>query len=311
MKKIIHICLVSKYDNALIIKQNISNFTKIYPKLIFKFYIICPQEDFFYFRKIFGKNDGIKIISEVSIIELKNFKNIFLSYFDKSKKKILTRVNWYYQQCLKISFLFLTNNSLNILWDADTIILKKINFFDNKFKVSKNYENLYELHMPYFITSKIILKNIPKKFNSAINQFASITKKELNMFANELNKFSIKKKKTSHWVAHIIAKSIYESGQSGGSLFSEYELINIWKRKQSLYKFSYIKFFRNGTNLELTKNKIELIKFLNYKHVTYENHFKNYKTKISWFALIIQLIFFETRTIKNFFKNKIKIKFQI
>jgi len=311
MKKIIHICLVTKFDNALLIKQNISNFTKIYPKLILKFYIICPREDFFSFTKIFGRNDGIKIISEESIIKLKDFKNIFLSYFDKSKKKILTQINWYYQQCLKISFLFLTKNSLNIIWDADTIILKKINFFDKKFQASRNYENLYELHMPYFITNKIILKIIPKKFNSAINQFASITKKELNIFAKELNDFLIKKKKTSHWIAHIIAKSIYETGQNDSSLFSEYELINIWKRKQSLYKFSYIKFFRTGTNLKLTKNKIELIKLLNYKHITNEKHFKNHKAKISWFALIIQLIFFETRTIKNFLKNKIKIKFQI
>ena len=302
----ITICFVTTIINIETIKKNIEAFKKNYPNFFFKFIVICPKKDLIFF------NDNLvnqaKIISEESIIKLKNFRRIFLSYFNNKKKKFFTkRVNWYYQQCLKISFLFLNRAPLKVIWDADTLILKYIDFFDDKFLNSKNYENLYELHTPYFVTNNIILKKMPNRFNSAINQFTALTQNETTKLEITLEKFLKKKGNKQNWVSHIMAKGISISNQMNDfSLFSEYELINIWKRNQTNFKFSYIRFYRTNKNYRLTENQVKLLKIFNYKHLTYEKHLLNSKKnniKNNWIKFIIQLIFFEITMIKNFFKN--------
>ena len=79
---------------------------KIYNSYNLNFFIICPSRD----KKIFElfKNKNVSIINEDEIIAFSNFKNIFNLYMKKSPyfNQIQSRVSWYYQQCLKISFIF-------------------------------------------------------------------------------------------------------------------------------------------------------------------------------------------------------------
>ena len=68
------------------------------------------------------------------------------------------RLQWYYQQILKISFVlkFITNkNEKIIIWDADTILLKKINFF--KQNISIKYGTINEFHKEYFLTNECLI----------------------------------------------------------------------------------------------------------------------------------------------------------
>ena len=69
------------------------------------------------------------------------------------------RFGWYFQQFIKISELRGDNkNTTNLIWDADTIPLKKLHFIENG-KV--NYYQGSEYHKPYFdLISRIL--SIPK-----------------------------------------------------------------------------------------------------------------------------------------------------
>ena len=82
------------------------------------------------------KNHNITIVNEDDILSFKDFKNIFLNLSKaiKYQKEFENRLGWYYQQMLKITFVidFIDNKKESIvIWDADTIVLRKINFFRN------------------------------------------------------------------------------------------------------------------------------------------------------------------------------------
>ena len=125
---ILNICQVSLKDNIPLILENYKIFRRLYKSI--KIYIICPKDQINEFRKKLNFED-IKIIDEDEIISLEEFNEIF----EKTSKNILyktqfkKRLSWYYQQILKITFALNFINEKNenlVIWDADTIILKKI-----------------------------------------------------------------------------------------------------------------------------------------------------------------------------------------
>ena len=124
---------VSLGRNAPVIKKNYINLKKFYKN--FNLYIICPRKNVAQFKSEFNL-PNIQIINEDLFLSKSNFSKIFNKYFSKSNyfKKIKWREGWYYQQILKISFVFLFFKKKNtkhlIQWEADTIILKKIVFFN-------------------------------------------------------------------------------------------------------------------------------------------------------------------------------------
>jgi len=63
--------------------------------------------------------------------------------------------NWYLQQFIKLAALYdVQDNELNLIWDADTIPLKEINFSNGK---SVNFYTGSENHKPYFETTRRLL----------------------------------------------------------------------------------------------------------------------------------------------------------
>ena len=174
----LNICQVSLAGNIPIIKQNIEKFNNFYNSVFF--YIIVPNKDFNQFkRKI--KNHNVEIIPEDKLIKFKAFKKISNSFFKKSKyyKKIQHRLTWYYQQILKLSFIIDFVNKKNenvIIWDADTIIIKKIKFFNQKKSVK--YGNTSYFHKAYYHTNKTILKELPKYYISSLSQFVNLSTQE-------------------------------------------------------------------------------------------------------------------------------------
>ena len=133
----INICQVSLARDISIVKENYFNFIKLYKNL--KFYIICQNKDLSLFKSIFDF-ENCKIVNEDEILSLKDFRNIFtnLSKNLNYREEFEQRLTWYYQQVLKLSFaidFIYKSKEKIVIWDADTIILKKINFF------TKNLEN--------------------------------------------------------------------------------------------------------------------------------------------------------------------------
>ena len=187
------LCQVSLNHNIPLIKENYYNFKKIYGSV--KIFVICPKRQIKEFKKKLNF-EGINIINEDNIFPFNDFNKIFLELSKKVsyQKKFSKRLKWYYQQILKISFAFdfIKKNKNLIIWDADTIILNKIEFFkkDN----SINYGNFYENNKDYYLTNKNILKFFPRYNISFLNQFISICKKDYDFFLKNILKKSNDKK---------------------------------------------------------------------------------------------------------------------
>ena len=311
----INICQVSlKRDIPLIIK-NFENFKKFYKKI--KIYIICPSQDFLEFKNNLDFKEFI-ILKEDALISLVKFEEIFkslsenISYETDFKK----RIKWYYQQVLKISFILkfiIEENKKIIIWDADTIILNKINFFENDHSIL--YGNFNEFHRPYYDTNKEILKNLPSYYISFLNQFIAITVREGKFLIDKI--LGNEKKNICENLSKKILQSIFLVHKKyNGSMFSEYELIGQTNNLLNKKKQKPILTLRFGLNGILTKHQNLLVKILNFKHVTYEHSHQNIDSvgmlnrKQSWSKLIKimikNLVKFYLRYLKHNFKYMIK-----
>lgn len=274
-KKNLNICQVSLAGNIPIILENYKTFTKFYNNT--NFYIICPASQ----KKIFIKKlnyANVNIISENTILTFSKCKSIANKYF-KSKsyfKKIQPRLRWYYQQILKISFIidFLKKNDSIIIWDADTLILKKISFFIKNLSVS--YGTTSEFHRAYYDTNKTILKKLPKYYISCLAQFISLSKIESEKLKNNLSKFHRKKNPTSEWITNIVFKSISKTHKLyNGSMFSEYELIGQSNLMYKNTKQILISGIRENLNGKLSSFQKKIAIFLGYSYVAYEHTHDN------------------------------------
>ena len=280
MSKFIPIlCQVSLDNNIPIIKENYENFKKIYNTV--KIYVVCPKSQVKKFKDKLNFKE-IKIINEDQILSFRDFKKMFIKLSRKInyQKKFTSRLKWYYQQILKIIFIFkfIEKNKHLIIWDADTIILKKIDFY--KKNSSINYGNFYEYNEDYYKTNKQILKIFPKYYISFLNQFISINKRDNKFFVENIFKEKNWKKNLERKTVKIILQNIFKAhSEYRGSMFSEYELIG-----QSNYILNKsiqkpILFLRQNLDGKLTNLQKFISKGLNFKHVTYEHKHIGIKNK--------------------------------
>ncbi len=303
----LNICQVSLSGNIPIIKENIKQFSNNYNNC--KFYIICPSKEKKHFlKKINNKN--CKIIEEETLISFKKFKKISNTFLRKKKyhKDIQSRLGWYYQQVLKISFLInfvKRKNKPIIIWDADTILLKKINFFNKK--NSEKYGNTSEFHKAYYITNKQILKKLPNYYISCLSQFIAVTPREIDYLIKKLKNYIKKNKPTGKWISTIMMSSISKSHDSyNGSMFSEYELIGQSNLLYSYNNQKLISGMREHLNGRLTYLQLFIVKILGYSYVAYEHSHKNsdsqnmLRRNQKWISFIMLLI---RKTSNKFFRG--------
>jgi len=296
MKKIeeINICQVSLKRDIPLILKNYLNFKKFYKQI--KIFVICPSREFFFFKDVL-KYDEFQIISEDQIISLNEFEKIFLKCSEKIiyKNEFRLRLNWYYQQILKLSFMlnFFDEKKKNlIIWDADTIIINKIHFYNKEKPI--NYGTFNEFHKQYYITNLKILGILPRYYISFLNQFVSITSKEAKFLESKLfqeeNKYKIK---LSLKISELILKKIFSAHRVyNGSMFSEFELIGQSNYLLNNNKQKPILSLRFGLDGVLSNKQLGLVKFLGFKHITYEHSHPNKKSlgmlnrQQSWTGLI-------------------------
>ena len=236
----LNICQVSLARDIPIILENYYSFKKIYKS--FRIFIICPASEIIEFKKRLNYIE-FKFINENDLISFQEFKTIYEDLCDLVKYQELfkDRLSWYYQQVLKLSFIldFVERNKENIIiWDADTLLLKKIEFFKNKNSIA--YGTLFEFHKHYFKTNNSIIGEHPKYFISSLVQFVTLSVSEHYFFCKNIMKldFTNKKERTVFTISKIILKNIFKSHNLyNGSLFSEYELIGIsnlmYKKKKT------------------------------------------------------------------------------
>ena len=305
MKKIneINICQVSLKRDISLIQENYLNFKKFYKQI--KFFIICPLKEVSIFKAKL-KYKEFQIISEDQLISLNEFETIFLKYSKNInyKTEFKLRLSWYYQQILKISFMldFVNKKKQNlIIWDADTIILKKIDFYEDGKPI--NYGTFNEFHKQYYITNLKLLGILPKYYISFLNQFTSVTLNEIFFLKKKLfKKNKTEEKKISFMISELILKSIFSEHKIyNGSMFSEFELIGQSNYLKNDTKQKPILSLRFGLDGLLNRKQLILVKFLGFKHVTYEHSHPNKKS-----IGMLNRVQSWTGLIKVIFKNLLK-----
>ena len=127
------------------------------------------------------------------------------------------RAGWYFQQFLKMAYAYICEDDWYLLWDIDTIPLKRINFFNKNGKVIFDMKS--EFHKPYFYTIKKLI-GIDKTINkSFIAEHMLINKK---IMIDLFEKIEANKKITGDvfFEKILFAIPINDLAKSG---FSEYE----------------------------------------------------------------------------------------
>ncbi len=192
-----------------------------------------------------------------------------------------------------------------IIWDADTLILSKINFFKKNLSVS--YGTTSEYHRAYYDTNRTILKKLPKYFISSLSQFTSITDLENKILQKNISKFLKKNSSTSEWITKVIFMAISKTHKNyNGSMFSEYELIGHSNLMHKNSGQKLISGLRENISGKLTKMQKIIVKLLGYKYVAYEHTHANkfsknmLKRDQNWYLFLKILI---NKTTNKFFRG--------
>ena len=170
-----YIVIVSKPEdlNTLILGMN--NIKKnLNPK---KIIIISNKEA----KKLFTNNNDVLFYDENEIVEGMTYGEVKKLILEKGGDVKYT--GWYFQQFLKMGFSRVFNKNPYIVWDADTLPLKEINFIDNGkyiFYVKNEY------HKPYFDTIKILLNLKKIKKESFISEKMIIIPKYMNQLLDQI-----------------------------------------------------------------------------------------------------------------------------
>lgn len=272
----LNVCQVTLARDLPIIKENFVEFKKYYSSL--NFFIICPLKEIEFFHEI--KQNNIKIINEETVISFEGFKKIFLNNLKNTSyfQEIQSRLNWYYQQALKISFIIdfvKNNNERMIIWDSDTIILKKIDFFGRDFSIK--YATINEFFKAYYLTNKTIFGYLPNFFLSSLLQFVSLTSLENEFLTKNLDNFSKKNNlTTAEWISNLISLAISKTHKNyNGSMFSEYELIGMSNIFLTNNMQKIIPTLRNNLNGKFTELQKNIARTVGFYHVTYEHSYLN------------------------------------
>jgi Family of unknown function (DUF6492) len=122
---------------------------------------------------------------------------------------------WYFQQFLKLSFAFTeTENDYYLVWDADTIPLRPLQFFDDQGRML--FTKSTEHHLPYFETYKNLFGQDPHYEFSFISQHAIVRKSLLREMVQAIEK-NIPGNEIWPW------KIMRHLGGNQPNRFSEYE----------------------------------------------------------------------------------------
>lgn len=172
-------------------------------------HVITKKEDFSMFREACGPRltlwDEAELVSHMTLEEL---RKIPLPFFPKG-------AGWYFQQFLKYAFIDVSNeDEYYLIWDADTVLLKPIDFFTPEGKPI--YTTAAEHHLPYFETYQALFGNKANREFSFISQHQVICKRILREMLTEIES---RNPASKGWAWAIMDNLCGH----GSNLFSEYE----------------------------------------------------------------------------------------
>lgn len=210
-----------------------------------EYLLICPDNQIFDF--ISATPAGWTIVGENSFDSSFNFKRIEGLVTGENK----TRVGWLFQQFLKINAIIdprLNDDDLVLIWDADTVPLKKLEFTNSTTGAIEYYffdtQNRGTVHHePYFTTIKNLL-GLEKKFHASF--IAQCFPTKVGWAREAVNAISSSSDKS---YIEVILNNL--PGISGAE-FSEYETMGTWNYSNHFDSIGFKKrnsWCRNGARL--------------------------------------------------------------
>jgi hypothetical protein len=240
-----------------ILRVNVINFRKYCQNPIAEIYVVSPVSKL--------------IEDECVMLKLKWVDEALIA--PVSKDEILFRlgdpfrVNWFYQQFLKLSFDKIVSTKHYLVLDADTILLSPQYFVDNQKMILKMSD---EFHYLYQLTNKRLIPELKIKLKSFITHHQLIQVEILQQL----------KKKISNGNDKELWQKILVTTKNNSNWFSEYELyghfvrhfypslitIVYWHNK-NLYRKQF-----SEKILESYSRRYASISFHNYNYQIYKEH---------------------------------------
>lgn len=202
-------------------------------------YIITNKKNIHYLKNILD-DDKIKILDEDSIASGLTFNGVMECLLEKDENlKSLT--GWYFQQFLKYAFALSNySNEYYLSWDADTLPLNKIHFFEAGKPL---FTKKIEYHEPYFHTMKKLLgygRLVDFSFIAEHMLFNRVIVRDL------IKQVTSSNVKGTNWMEKIINGCNFE--EKSRNLFSEFETYgNFCKKKYpNFYGLQQLNTFRSA-----------------------------------------------------------------
>lgn len=215
-------------------------------------------------------------LNENDILENLSFNSVANSIEQLGGDK--KNAGWYLQQFIKLGISKISKNPYYLVWDADTIPLKHLDFFDSE---GRPYFNLKrEYNKTYFDTIERLIslkKNINASFISEHMIFNVNYVNELIQIINSNQTL----KGNSFW-EKILFASFYDTNNNQRT-FSEFETYGIFitKYHKKSYSFRKLKTLRRGTDffgenvsndiLSWCSKKLDTISFEKYIASNHKN----------------------------------------
>lgn len=191
-----------------------------------------------YFRQYL--DDPVEVIDEGLVIpsmNLFNLRELSLPCFPRG-------AGWYFQQLLKLGFVFHSGPSFEhyIIWDADTILLRPLEFIDSRGRMI--FTKAEEYHAPYFANYRKLLGHEPRREFSFISQHIIVNK---TILREMLAKIESRIPGDDNWAWKIMRSLTGDDA----NLFSEYEVYGHYVKNihPSQATFRDLPWTRNGTRL--------------------------------------------------------------
>lgn len=159
-------------------------------------------------------NISFQFINQKNLVNITKVQNLMKKKGINSKRKS----GWYIQQFLKMEYSKICNSQYYLIWDSDTIPIRKISMFDEENK--PYFDVKTEYWKAYFRTLKKIFPELGKIYNfSFISEHMMIKTEIMKNLVNKIE--SNKSLKGETWYEKVINSIALEDLNKSG--FSEFE----------------------------------------------------------------------------------------
>ena len=236
-------------------------------------------------------NDKVRYINEADIMDGLSFDAI-RDYF-VARNVEPSRVGWYLQQFIKMAFAYKSELGKYLVWDADTLMLNKIRFFDTDERIL--YDNSRVWTDDVFNKTVTAILGYPR--DTAETYIVEHMMMDVECIKDLIGTITLGQPVQNFW--KIILDKLSDTDLIYGG-FSEFELVGTFMNKKYPNKIAFRKLRSNRNAANIVGNKPNKFDFKslerNYDFASFE---KTHKIRVGKFHIL-------KNKIKNFLKYFIK-----